>query len=210
MNIIKRKIRGLVHRRLLPKCAQRMIWNREYAAGQWDSRALQTPNDPIYELLAKYCVDRDICDIGSGHGNTISEMPPVYRTYVGMDISDVALSIAATRATEAGRERVAFVQGFMHSFTPEKKPDVFLFRESLQYVSRRLGKCQTDLSAFLRRYASMLAARGIMIARVCISTPREEYYAAQVEIVVRHNFEIIECRRTIKPAALLLVFQPFR
>jgi amino acid adenylation domain-containing protein len=80
-----------------------------YATGQWDSRSLHTPNDPIYELLAKYCADRDICDIGSGHGNTITEIPPVYRSYTGMDFSDVALSIAAKRAAEAGRERVAFV-----------------------------------------------------------------------------------------------------
>ena len=104
MNIVNRKFRGLVQRRLLPNWVQRIAWNREYATGQWDSRSLHTPNDPIYELLAKYCADRDICDIGSGHGNTISEIPPVYRSYTGMDISDVALSVAAKRAADAGRE----------------------------------------------------------------------------------------------------------
>lgn len=136
MNIIERKIRALNHRRLAPRWAQRMIWNREYAIGRWDPVALSTPNDPIYELLAKYCTDRDICDIGSGHGNTVTEMPAIYRTYVGMNILDVALSIAAKRAPLAGRELVVFVQGFMHTFTSTKNPDVFLFQESLMYVCR--------------------------------------------------------------------------
>jgi len=210
MNTITRKIRGLVHRRLLPKWVQRMTWNREYAAGQWDSRSLRTPNDPIYELLAKYCKDRDICDIGSGHGNTIVEMPPIYRTYTGIDISDVALSIASKRAAEAGRERVSFVQGFMHTFTPKKKPDVFLFRESLMYVSRRRSRIASHMTGFLRRYAAMLASGGIMVVRLCTSTAREEYLASEVETIVRQNFEVIECRRTQEPASLLLVFQPSR
>jgi 2-polyprenyl-3-methyl-5-hydroxy-6-metoxy-1,4-benzoquinol methylase len=210
MKVIERKIRGLVRRRLLPRSVQRMIWNREYATGQWDSRSLHTPDDPIYELLAEYCVDRDICDIGSGHGNTITEMPLIYRTYTGVDISDVALGIAAKRAAEAGRERVAFIQGFMHTFTPKKKPSVFLFRESLYYVSRRRSRLATNMASFLRRYAAMLAPDGIMICRLCISTPSEEWYAAQVETVVCQNFKVIECRRTQEPPALLLVFKPSR
>jgi SAM-dependent methyltransferase len=201
-------IHGLVQRRLLPKWAQQIVWNREYSAGQWDSRILHTPNDPIYELLGKYCVDRDICDIGSGHGNTITEMPPVYRTYTGVDISDAALSIAAKRASEAGRGRVAFVQGFMHTFTPGKRPDVFLFRESLQYVSRRRSQLPSDVARFLRRYAEMLAPGGIMICRLATNTPRGKHLTAQVEAVVRQNFEIVECRRTQEPQSLMVVFQP--
>jgi SAM-dependent methyltransferase len=201
-------IQGLVQRRLLPKWAQRIIWNREYALGRWDSRTLHTPNDPIYELLAEFCAGRDICDIGSGQGNTITEMLPIYKTYTGVDISDVALSIAAKRAAEAGRERVAFVQGFMHAFTPEKKPDVFLFRESLQYVSRRETRLAVNMARFLRRYAAMLAPGGIMICRLATNTPRGRYNAAQVEAVVRQNFEVIECRRTQEPLSLMLVFQP--
>jgi SAM-dependent methyltransferase len=203
-------IHGLVQRRLLPKWAQRIAWNREYAMGRWDSRILHTPNDPIYKLLAKYCAERDVCDIGSGHGNTITEMPPVYRTYTGVDISDVALGIAAKRASEAGRKRVAFVQGYMHNFTPDKKPDVFLFRESLQYVSRRQTHMAVNMTRFLRRYAGMLAPGGTMICRLATNTPRGEYNAAQVETVVCQNFEVIECRRTQEPLSLMLVFRPSR
>jgi SAM-dependent methyltransferase len=201
-------IHALVQRRLLPKWAQRITWNHEYARGRWDSRILHTPNDPIYELLAKFCAGRDVCDIGSGHGNTITEMPPVYATYTGVDISDVALSIAAKRAYEAGRERVAFVQGFMHSFTPEKRPDVFLFRESLQYVSRRRTHMAVDVDRFLRRYGTMLAPGGMMICRLATNTPRGKYNSAQVEAVVRQNFEVIECRRSQEPLSLMLVFRP--
>ncbi len=206
MNIIH----GLVQRRLLPKWAQRATWNREYASGRWDSRTLHTPDDPIYELLAKYCAGRDICDIGSGHGNTITEMPPVYGAYTGVDISDVALSIAAKRASGAGRERVAFVQGFMHSFTPDKKPDVFLFRESLQYISRSQTHMAVNVARFLRRYAAMLAPGGIVICRLATNTPRGKYNAAQVETVVRQLFDVIECRLTQEPASLMLVFRPSR
>jgi len=201
-------IHGLVQRRLVPKWAQRITWNREFARGRWDSRILHTPNDPIYELLAKYCTNRDICDIGAGHGNTVTEMPPVYRTYTGVDLSDVALSIAAKRASEAGRQRVAFVQGFMHSFTPARSPDVFLFRESLQYVSRSRRYMAGNMARFLRRYAAMLAPSGLMICRLNTTTPRGKYNAGQIEAVVNQNFEVIECRYTEEPA-LLLVFRPF-
>jgi 2-polyprenyl-3-methyl-5-hydroxy-6-metoxy-1,4-benzoquinol methylase len=205
MNIL----RGLVHRRLLPRWLQREIWNREYVTGEWDSRSLHTPNDPLYELLTKYCSDRDICDIGSGHGNTITEMAPVYRSYTGVDISDAALRIAAKRAAEAGCDRVRFVQGFMHSYIPDQKPGVFLFRESLMYVSRRRSHFAENMAGFLQRYVAMLAENGVIIVRYCRETPNDKDRADQIEAVVRQNFEVIECRHTQQPQALLLVFQPF-
>jgi trans-aconitate methyltransferase len=209
MKIFERKFRGLVHRRLLPRWVQQVTWNREYATGQWDSRNLNTPNDPVYEVLARYCADRNVCDIGSGHGNTITEMPAVYSSYTGVDISDVALIVAAKRASEAGRKRVAFVQAFMHSFTPDNKPDVFLFRDSLQYVSRHRFQMATKMSRFLRRYAAMLAPGGVMISRLCTNTPGERQYGAEVEAVIRDNFEVVECHHTQDPQSLLLVFRPF-
>src|SRR5208283_922228 len=150
-------IRGLVHRRLVPRWLQRRIWNREYATGQWDSRNLNTPNDPIYPLLAKHCVGRDVCDVGCGLGNTVIEMDPVYRSYTGVDIADDAVRVATERAAKAGRERVRFCQGFMHSYIPEHPPDVFLFRESLMYVSRNRSHLIDEMTAFLHRYVEMLA-----------------------------------------------------
>jgi len=209
MNILRRKLRGLVHRRLLPRWVQRRAWDEEYATGQWDSTSLHTPDDPIYEVLGKYCVDRDICDVGCGNGNTVTEMPPVYRTYTGVDISHVALATAKKRAAEAGRDRVAFVHGFMHSFTPAKKPDVFLFRETLMYVPRSRSHIEDGMAVFLRRYAAMLAPGGTMIVSLCIGSPPAERFAARVEAVARKSFELIECRRTQQPA-LLVVFQPSR
>jgi len=198
-------LRGLVHRRLVPRWVQQHVWNREYAAGQWDSRGLHTPDDPIYEILTRYCANRDVCDIGSGHGNTITEMAPVYRSYTGVDISEVALQIAAKRAAEAGRHHVRFVQGFMHTYTPHGRPDVFLFRESLYYVSRQRSHSMKDLADFLQRYAAMLSEEGVIIASICNS---DEKCADRVEAVIRQNFDILECRRTQRPPALLLVFQP--
>lgn len=208
MNLLRRKFRGLVHRRLLPEWVQRMTWNHEYAVGEWDSRGLHTPDDPIYEVLAKYCTDRNVCDIGSGHGNTVVEMPPIYKTYTGVDISKIALGIAAKRAEETGRKRAYFVQGSMHRFAPATKIDVFLFRESLQYVSRRRSDVSTEMAAFLKRYASMLEPGGIIVVRLCTESTGEEYFASKVEAIVRQSYNIIECRHTHKPPSLLLVFKP--
>lgn len=210
MNLLRRKFRGLVQRRLLPQWIQRMTWNREYAAGEWDSRSLHTPNDPIYEVLMKYCTDRDVCDIGSGHGNTVVELPSIYRTYTGVDISDVALGIAAKRAAETGRQRVTFLQGCMHTFMPAKRMDIFLFRESLPYVCRRRSHVASEMSSFLQRYASMLAPGGIMIVRLSTGTDCEDQFARKVEAVVRQRFNVIERRCTQEPPSLSLVFQPSR
>jgi len=208
MNSLRRKFRGLVQRRLLPQWVQRMTWNHEYAAGEWDSRSLHTPNDPIYEVLLKYCSDRDVCDIGSGHGNTVVELPPIYRTYTGVDISDVALGIAAKRAAETGRQRVTFIQGCMHTFKPTRKVDVFLFRESLMYVCRRRSRVESEMSSFLHRYASMLAPGGIMVVRLCTGTIGEDRLASSVEAIVCEKFSLIERRCTQEPPSLSLVFRP--
>ena len=208
MNLLRTKFRGLVHRRLLPPWVQRMEWNYEYAAGEWDSRSLNTPGDPLYEVLVKYCTNRNICDIGSGHGNTAVELPPIYETYTGVDISDVALGIAAKRAAEAGRAKVNFIQGSMHAFIPGKMMDVFLFRESLMYVCRRRGHIVTEMSSFLQRYASMLTPGGIMVVRLCTGNDCEDRLARNVEAVVRQRFSLIERRCTQEPSCLLLVFAP--
>lgn len=183
------------------------MWNHEYRAGQWDSRHLHTVGDPIYDVLAKYCVDKNICDIGSGHGNTIMEMCPLYRSYTGVDISDAALSVATQRAAAAGRTRARFVQGFMHSYAPDSKPDIFLFRESLMYVPRWRSQTDKALACFLRRYGAMLAPGGMIIVRLCRDTPPEEQYAVRVEDTVRQIFDVVERRTAREPAALMLVFR---
>jgi hypothetical protein len=100
------------------------------------------------------------------------------------------------------------VQGFMHTYTPDRRPDVFLFRESLLYVSLKGSSMMKNMADFLQRYAGMLAEGGVMIARVCCSTSDEKKFAGRVEAVVRQNFDVLECHHTERPPALLLVFQP--
>jgi len=135
-------------------------------------------------------------------------MSPVYRSYTGVDISDAALRIAAQRAASSAREQVRFVQGFMHSYVPDSKPDVFLFRESLQYVSRNRKQARKELCTFLSRYADMLRANGVIIARLCADGSDAQRYAKTLEMIVREHFVLRECRWTQDPSALLIAFCP--
>lgn len=206
---VKQKVRGLAQRRLLPQWVQQKIWDREYRAGEWDSRHLNTAGDPIYPVLERHCAGKSVVDVGCGHGNTILEMKPVYRAYTGIDISAAAAVVAHERATAAEKTDFCFAQGFMHDYRPAEAPDVFLFRESIQYVARNRRNPEPELRALLARYASMLAPGGVIIVRICLSQPDEAEFGRRFETVARSMAEVIERQHTTTPAALILVLRPF-
>ena len=53
----------------------------------------------------KYAQNGNILDLGCGPGNTANELASdVYRSYVGVDISEAALAKAVRRSKENGRQ----------------------------------------------------------------------------------------------------------
>jgi len=129
---------------------KRDMWNKEYEAGKWKHCEV-TPRAHVYELVERYCRRGAILDLGCGSGNTGNEIDLTkYRDYVGVDISTVAVRRAIERSEECGRSsKNTYVQGDIESYSPDRKYDVILFRESIYYLA--LGTTQAALDRY-RRY----------------------------------------------------------
>ena len=144
-----------------PRSFRRWVWDKEYREEKWRF-AYDTSGDCVYPHLEKYARRGRILDLGSGSGNTSTEMADsAYQSYVGVDISEAALEKARTRSAAAGRQsKNTFVCSDFFSFQPIGKFDVILLRESIYHVP--LGK----IKALLDKYSRYLKPDGVIIVRL--------------------------------------------
>ena len=160
------------------------MWDQEYAGGRWD-HCERTPGAYVYECVEKYCRQGSVLDLGCGSGNTGNELNAGrYGSYVGMDISAVAVEKAAKRSQESGRgHKNQYVTGDIITFAPAQKHDVILFRESIYYVPL------VKLKSVLVRYREFLREGGVFVVDVSTrGTKKGDKYRALME----ENFQIVE------------------
>lgn len=137
------------------------MWNREYAVCPWNQET-EAADTALCDLLGRYARRGSILDLGCGAGNTVCELNGnIYDRYTGVDVSDVALEKAATRARANGsNSQLAFRQSDILNFQPQESFDIILFRESIYYVPIR------KLRSVLERYARHLKEDGVFIVTV--------------------------------------------
>jgi SAM-dependent methyltransferase len=164
------------------------IWNAEYQSGKWTAIDPQeteaVPRDLIYPVLEKWGAKGDILDLGCGTGSTAVQIADVYRSYLGIDISPVAIE----------RE---FAVAPIESFTTQRRFHIVLYRECLYYFS--LGQIKT----ILNRHALFLRPDGVFVVRL--------YDRNRYEKIVDHIFETYEVKETVAPAdnpTIILIFKP--
>lgn len=181
-----------------PSSAKRSQWNREFSTGRWNCLTA-TPGDPVYAFLEKYAAGQSILDLGCGSGNTASELAPhCYRNYIGVDISDEAVAMAAKRAEENGRaDKNRFFQSDIQSYVPAGKFRIILFRDSIYYVPG------SKLKGTLQRYAQYLEPGGVFVVRM---------YDAGAKLtsalrVIERDFEVVEKQTFDRPWAMVIVFR---
>lgn len=176
---------------------RRRMWNREFGGGRWDHLS-ETPGDCVYPYVEKYASGGDVLDLGCGSGNTGNELDgSAYRTYLGVDISDIAIDKAVARTNESGRSnKNRYVQADLATYRPEGIYRVILFRESLNYTSR------PRIVGMLRRYSSYLAEEGVFVVRLY---DRNRY--SSIQRLLHDNFEIIDEFRAEDSKAVVLVFK---
>src|ERR1700722_17789228 len=150
-----------------PSGIKKLLWDKEFSAGQWDFID-HTEGDCVYENLEKYAKNGSILDLGWGPGNKANEWASsAYQSYVGVDISEAALTKARSRTEENGRSsKNTFVRGDFVSYEPIQKFDVILFRESMYHVP--MGKIKYTLD----RLSTYLKEDGLFIVRI-YSTDKE-------------------------------------
>jgi SAM-dependent methyltransferase len=161
---------------------KRKIWNKEFLEGRWNILE-DTPTDSIYSFLDKYAHNSDILDLGCGSGNTGNELNfACYRSYTGVDISDVAIQKAIERSEANSRgAKNRYFQSDIAAYEPQGKYQIILFRESLNYIPHLY------ISDLLHRYQKYLDEQGVFIVRLY----DPEKYKAIIELV-RKNFHVIE------------------
>ena len=183
MNVIV-KSRNVVRKLIqvyAPGSMKARLWNREFSSGHWD-HVYSTPGDFRYAYIEKYAHGGSILDMGCGSGNTGLELQPgSYSYYLGVDISDAAIRIAAERSNLAGRMNNRYAQDDITEYVPPQLFDMILFRESICYIP--IGKVE----ATLRRYSHFLAPDGVIILTLC----RGRMWPRIQELIVC-NFHMLE------------------
>lgn len=198
MSRLKNVLRGVTQRWGSSRIKQR-IWNEEFASGRWDGIE-RTPEDIVYPFVEKYGQNGSILDLGCGSGNTSCEINAhSYQTYIGVDISDVALEKARSRSAKCGRNiKNHYAQGDIATYVPDAKHDVILFRESIYYLPK--GRIKSTLD----RLSVCLKPKGVFIVRTYEGTIAEE-----LAVNVQANFTIVEQTPSSSSPAVL-VFRPQR
>jgi SAM-dependent methyltransferase len=173
-----------------PSSIKKLIWDRDFAGDKWNFID-NTAGDCVYPHLEKYAHNGDILDLGCGPGNTANEVASdAYRSYVGVDISDVALAKAVKRTKENGREnKNSFAQGDFLGYTPTQEFDVILFRESLYHVP--FGQVLTILD----KYAKYLKKSGVFIVRLYsgdIKTGKKKWRVTRKIDLIKREFDVVE------------------
>jgi len=199
MNILK-KVRNAVRggkQRWGTAAMKRSLWNDEFSSGYWESLE-NTADDMVYSYIKKYCGTGSILDLGCGSGNTGCELDATsYRTYTGVDISDVALQKAGRRSElNNRREKNSYVLSDIASYIPDTDYDVILFRESIYYIPAH------KIKPTLERYSRHLKQNGVLIVKW-----HDEKVAETLTPLLQENFRIIERSPPNNAGSLVIIFR---
>ncbi|MFZ3378501.1 MAG: class I SAM-dependent methyltransferase [Candidatus Acidiferrales bacterium] len=192
-----------------PSRVKKVFWDKEFSGTKWDFID-NTVGDCVYPYLEKYAQNGNILDLGCGPGNTANELASdVYRSYVGVDISEAALAKAVRRSKENGRQgKNSFVVSDFLAYKPVRDFDIILFRESMYHVP--FGQVKTILD----KYSKSLKDSGVFIVRLYAGDDRsgniKRRVSAKIELIKR-EFDIVESRQyDTRGLPTVLVFRPRR
>jgi 2-polyprenyl-3-methyl-5-hydroxy-6-metoxy-1,4-benzoquinol methylase len=157
---------------------QRERWDHQYASGRWEKlkdASEQARFVACANLLRRHAPGGNVLEIGSGEALLQRHLKPEeYASWLGIDLSEVAVARAQAFAGARGR----YVAADMTTFEPEGKFHSIVFPESIYYVPER--------AALLQRYARHLLPGGVFIVSI-FETKRsaavwEEIHAATAVI----------------------------
>lgn len=191
-----------------PSSVKKRIWDKDFSGGKWDFID-DTAGDCIYPHLEKYAHGGDILDLGCGPGNTANELANgAYGSYIGVDISEVALEKAAKRTREKGRaDKNSFVNSDFLGYTPTRDFDVILFRESLYHVP------YGQVLPILQKYSKHLKGNGVFVVRLYAGdiANKTKFRVTRKLDLLKREFDVVEASQYDQPGTpTVLVFRPRR
>lgn len=194
----KSLLRGLLQRNG-SETVKRQMWDREYWSGRWN--CLDTmPNDYVYPHVESFARSGSILDLGCGPGTVGNQLNAAsYQSYTGVDISDVAIEKAKSKAAANSRaDKNTYVQADISTYVPNQKYDVILFGDSIGYFSHQ------RILEILERYSSYLKPDGSFIVRNWLLKKRHHTVLRNIE----NNFEVLEKHLYHRSQLVVVAFQP--
>jgi len=184
-----------------PKSIKKSLWNAEFSRGRWACLE-SSPDDDVYPYIERYANNASILDLGCGSGSTGNELDiRTYQSYVGVDISDVAIGQARTRTAENGRaEKNRYFQSDIFSYAPDQLYDVILFRDSIYYIPT------VKITTMLERYSKYLKESGVFVVRMWSASGK---YKCIVE-TIEQSFDVLDRHTFDQPETNVLVFRKLR
>ena len=192
-----------------PSSIKKLLWDKEFSGSKWNFID-DTVGDCVYPHLEKYAQNGSILDLGCGPGNTANELAPnVYRSYIGVDISEAALAKAVKRTQENGRaDKNSFARADFLGYTPTQEFDVILFRESMYHVP------YGQVLKILEKYSKYLKKSGVFIVRLYAGDSRPGKIKRRVKRkldLIKREYDIVEsCQYDTRGLPTVLVFRPRR
>ena len=190
-----------------PSGIKKRLWDKEYSGTKWDFID-NTAGDCVYPYLEKYAHNGNILDLGCGPGNTANELAAdVYESYIGVDISEAALTKAVKRSQDNGRAaKNSFVNSDFLGYQPTQEFDIILFRESMYHVP------YGQVLPILKKFSKSLKSTGVFIVRLYAGDHRPGVIKRRVTRkidLIKREFDIVESRQFDLPALPnVLVFRP--
>lgn len=191
-------LRGLLQR-YGTESIKRRLWNNEYKRGWWNCLDSVT-QDCAYQHIEKYAATGDILDLGCGPGQVGSQLTEaMYRSYVGVDISDTAIEKARSRTKENGRtSKNNYVQSDILTYRTESRFDVIFFGDSIYYFSL------SRIAELLSRYSANLKPDGVFIIRTWAVKEKHRTMLRNIE----SSFKVLEKHAYSDSKVVVIVFRP--
>jgi len=188
-----------------PSTLKARLWDNEYRGGGWD-RIDHTSDDVVYRHLEKHSRNGAILDLGCGPGNTANEIAnDKYTSYVGLDISETALTKARRRSEQTGRgQKNSFAQGDFMTFVPPRQFDVILMREAMYHVPHG------GVAPLLTRLSRYLTPGGVFVVRMCLERNNGEPHPRLMAMIdtIEAGYDVVEKQNYGKPGPTVIVFRP--
>lgn len=197
------KILNAVLKRWGAAATKQRIWDDEYRSGKWQHLDPQDRSDVqrdlIYQALECYSRGASILDLGCGTASTAAELKSDYASYLGVDISEIAIAQAREVIAQDPERahKTHFAVSDIFDFVPGGQFSVILFRECLYYFPKQ------TVREVLEHNCQFLAPGGVFVVRF----HDRKKYDPLVRLIER-EYEVTECLAPQGATEIVLVFQP--
>lgn len=138
-----------------PAVPSREAWESQYENGEWtrlNDLSEQAHNGVVLSYIAYLRPVSSILEIGCGEGILLPRLRQIgYRSYTGVDISEVAIG----KAGQFRDQKTAFLVGDAEAYQPNAAFDVIVLNECIYYFVEPIRS--------LQQYANCLAPGGLFV-----------------------------------------------